>query len=59
MRSRIEAAVWFRLLSAEAADDLWTIWKRGSKAAHEDPEATQDVLDTIRISMSVLNALYT
>lgn len=46
MRSRLDAAVRFRLLSAEAADNLWIVWKRGSKAAHEDPEATQNVLDT-------------
>ena len=59
MRSRLDAAVRFRLLSARAADDLWIVWKRGSKAAHEDPGATQDVLDTIRISMAVLKELYT
>jgi hypothetical protein len=58
MRSRIDAAVRFGLLSKVAADDFWIVWKRGSKAAHEDPEATQDVLDTIQRSMAVLKSLY-
>lgn len=58
MRSRLDAAVQFRLLSVSAADDLWIVWKRGSKAAHEDPEATHDVLETIRISVAVLKELY-
>jgi hypothetical protein len=52
MRSRLDAAVRFNLLSQRAADDLWVVWKRGSKAAHEDPEATQDVLGTIHLSMA-------
>ena len=58
MRSRIDAAVRFGFISKIAADDLWSIWKLGSKAAHEDPDATEDVLATIKRSMAVLASLY-
>jgi hypothetical protein len=58
MRARLNTAVRFKLISQGAADDLWVIWKRGSKAAHEDPTATQDVLGTIQLAMSVLKELY-
>jgi hypothetical protein len=58
MRSRIEAARRFNWLSDRASEHAWLIWKRGSKAAHEDPEATQNVLETIQFSMEILSELY-
>src|SRR5690606_20473403 len=58
MRVRIEAARRFKFLSPARANDAWIVWKRGSKAAHEDPGATTDVLDTIRMTMGVLSELY-
>jgi hypothetical protein len=58
MRSRLDAAVRFGLISESRAEDAWLIWKRGNKAAHEDPEATRDVLGTIKTTMSVLQDLY-
>jgi hypothetical protein len=59
MRLRVDAAVRFQLLSRTAADQYWVVWKRGSKAVHEDPEATKDVLGTVQLAMRVLEDLYT
>jgi len=58
MRGRIDSAARFRWLSADAAGDAWVIWKRGSKAVHEDPTATTDVLGTIGMTMGVIGELY-
>lgn len=58
MKARIETAKTFGWLSPRAAEDARLIWKRGSKAAHEDPLATKDVLSTVQMTMNVLLELY-
>jgi len=58
MRVRIEAARKFKWLSNPSAELAMVVWRRGSKAVHEDPEATGEVWDTIRSTMQILNELY-
>jgi len=58
MSVNIEAARQFKWLSDPSAKQAMVIWRRGSKAVHEDPEATSEVWDTIRSTMQILNELY-
>lgn len=58
MKSRLAAAVRLGMMSQQAADNAQVVWTRGNKAAHDDPEATRDVLGTITLSMHVLAELY-
>jgi hypothetical protein len=58
VRTRIEWARKTKWLSDSASEQAWVVWKRGSKAVHDDPEATAEVLDTIRLTMAVLRELY-
>jgi hypothetical protein len=53
--SRCQRAGW---IDAGRRKDAATIWKRGSKAVHEDPHATSDAFDTIVLTMGVLVQLY-
>lgn len=57
MSVRIRAAVRFGLLPEELERDAVAVWKRGSKAAHEDPKVTKDILGTLRMTMSLVSAL--
>lgn len=58
MKTQIDGAKMFGWLSAQGAVDAWVVWKRGSKAAHEDPDATAEVLDTVRRTLGILRELY-
>lgn len=57
MSSRLVFAQKARWLTPNQARDANTIWLRGNKAIHDDPEATTDILGTIRMTISVLQAL--
>jgi hypothetical protein len=58
MKMKVDAAHRFGWLSKNAADEAMMIWRRGSKAIHDDPEATRDVRATIAATTSVLTKLY-
>jgi hypothetical protein len=58
MRTRLNAAAMFGWMSSRAKQYAETVWYRGSKAVHEDPSATADALETIAMTMAVLNELY-
>jgi hypothetical protein len=58
MRTRLDAAQRFLGLSSEKKKDADWIWKRGNKAVHDDPDATTDVIGTIRMTIGVLQELY-
>lgn len=45
-------------ISAQSETDAWAVWQRGSKAVHNDPEVTKDVLGTLRLTMNVVSQLY-
>ncbi len=58
MSARLAKAEDYGWLSRRQREEAWTVWKRGSKAAHEDPTITAAALETVRITMSVLLQLY-
>ncbi len=58
MRTRLDAATKMGWLSQKSRNDAWTVWVRGNKAVHDDPEAVNQDLDTIRLTMGVLDELY-
>jgi hypothetical protein len=58
MAARLDSAVSLRLLTQVRREDAWLVWTRGNKAVHEDPEATRDILATIRLTLGVLKELY-
>lgn len=58
MRVRIAAARRLGTLSAQGSEAAMLIWKRGNAAVHEDPNATHDVTETIRLTTEVLGELY-
>jgi len=58
MRNRLDSAQRAKWITQEGRGSAWTIWIRGNKAAHDDPEATKDGLDTIRLTIGVLKELY-
>lgn len=45
-------------LNEQGRRDAVTIWERGNKAVHQDPELTTDVFGTIVLTMGVLGQLY-
>jgi hypothetical protein len=55
-KRKVEIANRFNLLSHKEAADARIVWDRGNKAGHYDPEVTKDVIGTIRMTMSVLEA---
>lgn len=57
MGKRLDFMVRLRWLSPETRRDAWAVWKRGSKAAHEDPEVTKAALGTIVKTAGVMTAL--
>jgi hypothetical protein len=58
MKVRIDAARMLKWLSSKGSNDAWIIWTRGNKAVHDDPEVVNQSLDTIRLTMGVLEELY-
>jgi hypothetical protein len=58
MKVRIDAATLLKWLSPNRGKDAWLIWTRGNKAVHDDPEVVSQSLDTIRMTMGVLEELY-
>jgi hypothetical protein len=58
MRVRLDAAKMLTWLSAGGTVDAWTVWTRGNKAVHDDPELVNQTLETIRLTMRVLDELY-
>ena len=58
MGARLAKAEDYDWLTRHDRNDAWTIWKRGSKAVHEDPTVTSAAMDTIQKTISVLIALY-
>jgi hypothetical protein len=58
MRVRLDAAKMFKWISPKATVDAWTIWVRGNRAVHDDPQLVNESLDTIRLTMNVLGELY-
>jgi hypothetical protein len=59
MRARLARAEDHRWLTRTQVNDAWSIWDRGSKAAHRDPHVTSAVLETVRTTMELLRVLYT
>jgi hypothetical protein len=58
MKTRLTAARLFGWISDGGFEAAQMIWLRGNKAIHDDPEATSDVLGTIRDTMGVVGELY-
>lgn len=58
MRARLRRAEDLGWISRREREDAWQVWLRGSKAVHEDPHLTTDVLGTITTTMSLLSTLY-
>jgi hypothetical protein len=56
-RDRIDGAHRRRWLSDKGKRAAHTVWTRGNKAVHEDPQITTDVLGTIRLLGTVLGDL--
>jgi hypothetical protein len=58
MHTRLKAAHMLGWLSAEGLTGAKTIWLRGNKAVHQDPDATRDVFGTVVLTGNVLSELY-
>jgi hypothetical protein len=58
MKTRIEWAYKTKWLSSKGRGNALTVWDRGNVAIHRDPDAVQDSLGTIRMTMQVLGELY-
>lgn len=58
MRARLDAAKMFGWISPPRANDAMTIWIRGNKAVHDDPDVTRDSLGTVRLLMGVLQEVF-
>lgn len=57
-RARLDKAEDLQWISRRVKLDAWTVWKRGSKAAHEDPDACKAALETIELTKGFLLQLY-
>jgi hypothetical protein len=58
MRARLHRAEELGWLTRRQRDEAWSVWERGSKAAHRDPNVTKEVLQTIKITVGLLEVLY-
>jgi hypothetical protein len=58
MGTRLAAARRFGWLSDRAEADASSLWKRGSKVVHDDPDLVADPLPSIQATMQVLAELY-
>jgi hypothetical protein len=58
MHTRLKAAHMLGWLSADGLAGAKTIWLRGNKAVHQDPDATRDVFGTVVLTGNVLSELY-
>jgi hypothetical protein len=57
MREKLALATSRGWLSESTATDAFTVWVRGNKAVHEDPELVRDVFGTVRMVLGVLDEL--
>lgn len=57
MRQKLRMARSRRWISASDEEDALTVWMRGNKAIHDDPDVVRDVLGTITLTLRVANAL--
>jgi len=58
MLARLSKAVDLGWLSRQQLNDGRTVNERGNKAVHEGPHMVADALDTIRLTLGLLRALY-
>lgn len=57
MRAKLRRAEELGWLTRQQSNEAFAVWERGSKAAHNDPEATKAVLATVESTMSLLRSL--
>ena len=57
MRQHLDAAQTLGWLSFDGRHAAWVVWQRGNRAAHNDPWVTGQVLDTIRMTLDVVQEL--
>jgi hypothetical protein len=58
MRQRLDKAVTSGWMSDKERGDAWTVWIRGNKVIHSDPELVRDVLGTIELTLAIAGTLY-
>ena len=58
MRARLSRAEDHQWITRKQSNDAWSIWERGSKAAHRDPNLTTAVLETVETTMDLVGVLY-
>ncbi len=58
MKTRLSWARQAGWITSKSESDAWTIWLRGNKAAHDDPEVSTDALSTLTLTLEVLKELY-
>jgi len=58
MRAKLNRAKELGWLTRRQTGDAMSIWERGSKTVHKDPQVTKAVLDTIQVTMTLLGALH-
>jgi hypothetical protein len=57
MAGKLDAAVRLGWLTTHSRGIAMAVWKRGSKAAHEDPTVTQEVFGTVQMTLGLLREL--
>jgi hypothetical protein len=57
MRARLAWAEMSGWLGAKRRKDAWTVWRRGSRVIHDDPDAVRDVLSIIARTVGVVTEL--
>lgn len=58
MKAKLDSLLGRKLISKSGTADAWAVWLRGSKAAHEDAHATQQVFETVTKTLGVLTELH-
>lgn len=54
MKARLDFLTMSRVLAEEQRKRAWTVWLRGNKAIHEDPDATTQVFETLEMAMEAV-----
>ena len=58
MNDKVSALGRREMISHDGQANAITVWKRGSKAIHNDPHVTVRVFETVRMTLSLLSELY-
>jgi hypothetical protein len=57
MRDRLNRAENYGWIDRNTSRNAWTVWQRGNKVVHDEPDAISDVWGTVQAAIRAVNGL--